>query len=202
MSEAKLQLMADFIRESVIKSGIPPSFSEILQYMGMSNSVGYRYLLTLRDRGIIEYNGRGTLAISGNDTYSAKFHQIPVVGIVTCGNPEDNREEILGYLAIPEDWIDGECFFLQTSGDSMIDVGIEPGDLVLVKRVSSARDGQIVAVLTESGTTLKRYKTDNAGKPWLLAENRNYPSQLRELHPAEITIQGLATKIIKDIRNA
>ena len=184
VSEEKLKIMADFINEFVLINGYAPSFKEILWHVGMSNSVGYRYLLILRDRGIVEYNGRGTLRVRGLKSDLKHHHRIPIVGIVTCGSPEDNREEVLGYLAIPEEWINGECFLLKASGDSMVDIGIEQGDLVLIQKATSAHDGQIVAALTENGTTLKRYKADGSGNAWLLAENRSYPKRLRELHPS------------------
>lgn len=193
--------MATFIeQEFSANNGIPPSFNEIMQYMEMSNSVCYRYLLALRDRGIIDYSGKGTMSIKALSSKVVRFHRTPIVGIVSCGPPEDNREQILGYLAIPEEWIDGECFLLQASGDSMIDIGISPGDLVLTKKATNAHDGQVVAVLTETGTTIKRYKVGDDGIPWLLAENHNYPEHMKNLYPSEITIQGIALKVIKDIK--
>lgn len=201
LNESYLQKMAEFIQQKNYETnGIPPSFNEIMQYMGMTNSVCYRYLLVLRDRGIIEYHGKGTLSVNSLNYKATKFYRTPIVGVVSCGQPEDNREEILGYLAIPEEWVDGECFLLKASGDSMIDIGISPGDYVLIKRASFARDGQIVAVLTESGTTIKRYKVQEDGTSWLLAENHNYSEQEKYLYPSEIVVQGLALKIIKDIK--
>lgn len=201
LNESHIQKMTEFIEKKYYETnGIPPSFNSIMQYMGMTSSVCYRYLLALRDRGVIEYQGRGTLAVKTYGTGVTKSHRTPVMGIVTCGKPEDNREELLGYLALPEEWIDGECFLLQASGDSMLDVGISSGDYVLIKKVSSARDGQVVAALTESGTTIKRYKEDKDGTPYLLAENRNYSKQEKKIFPSEIIIQGVAIKVIKEIK--
>lgn len=201
LDENKLLKMAEFIKNYINDhNGISPSLNTIIKHMGMNYSVGYRYLLALRDRGIIYYNGRGTLRINSPEQSIASFRRTPIIGIVTCGKPEDNREDVLGYLAIPEDWIEGDCFILQASGDSMIDIGISPGDLVLIKRTEVAYDGQVVAVLTEDGTTLKRYKENTSGVPWLLAENKEYPKNMRELHPSRICIIGQAKKVIKDIK--
>ena len=105
-----------------------------------------------------------------------------------------------GYVAIPEEWLDGDCYLLRTSGDSMIDIGIDDGDLVLIKRTQEAYDGQVVAVLTDEGTTLKRFMKRENGRPWLLAENKSYPKEKRELKPSKIEIQGIALKVIKDIK--
>ena len=82
----------------------------------------------------------------------------------------------------------------------MIDIGIDDGDLVLIKRAQEAYDGQVVAVLTDEGTTLKRFMKRENGRPWLLAENKSYPKEKRELKPSKIEIQGIALKVIKDIK--
>ena len=157
--------------------------------------------MALRDRGVIEYEGRDTLRIKNQDLYKAHTLPVPIYGSIACGEPFDSRQEPSGYLPIAEEWIDGECFLLHTMGDSMVDIGIEEGDLVLVKRTSEARDGQVIAVLTEDGTTLKRFKKDKNGIPYLLAENSDYPPERRELRPENIIVQGIALKIIKDVRH-
>ena len=201
LSEEKLVKMTEFIKNYMHdNNGEAPKFREILEYMEMSKSVGYRYLTTLRDRGVVMYNGKDTLAVEGQEAMKVPFRRLPIVGTIVCGSPEDNRQEIQGYVAIPEDWVDGDCYLLRTSGDSMIDIGIDDGDLVLIKQSTEAFDGQVVAVLTEDGTTLKRLMRRDGGRPWLLAENKSYPKERRELKPDWMEIQGVALKVIKDIR--
>ena len=176
-----------------------PKFSEILSHMQMGNSVGYRYLTVLRDRGIIEYRGRDTLRIKGQENLHSDATRTPIFGSIPCGTPDDRRQEILGYVAVPEEWIKGDCYLLRATGDSMVDVGIDDGDLVLIKRTEEAFDGQIVAVLTEDGTTLKRYRAGDS-RPYLQAENKAYPVERQRLYPNEISVQGLALKVIKELR--
>ena len=113
--------------------------------------------------------------------------------------PEEQEQHTDGYLAIPEEWVDGECFLLRAYGDSMIDLGIEQGDLILVKRKSEATDGQIVVALTEEGNTLKRIRFED-GKPVLYAENHTYTDSKRIIHPKQLSIQGIALKLIKDLK--
>ena len=201
MNEEKLNQMAEFIHRYVREhNGESPKFQEILDHMEMSKSVGYRYLTTLRDRGVVMYNGKETLAVEGQEAMKVAFRRVMICGAIPCGSPEDYRQEIQGYVAIPEDWVDGECYLLRASGDSMIGIGIDDGDLVLIKRAQEAHDGQVVAVLTEDGTTLKRLMRRDGGRPWLLAENKSYPKERRELKPDWMEIQGIALKVIKDIR--
>ena len=151
LDENKLQAMAAYITDYIHENnGESPKFAEILSYMNMSKSVGYRYLTRLNERGIITYFGKGTLAIAGQEKMKSGFRRLPILGAVICGSPEEQEQHTDGYLAIPEEWVDGECFLLRAYGDSMIDLGIEQGDLILVKRKSEATDGQIVVALTDS----------------------------------------------------
>ena len=200
MNEQKLQEMERFIRTYIAENnGESPKFSQILRHMDMNKSVGYRYLTTLRDRGVINYKGRETLSVKGQEDMKSRAKRTAIYGFIPCGAPEDYREDADGHLAIPEEWATGDCYLLRATGDSMVDIGIDSGDLVLIKVASSARDGQVVVALTEDGTTLKRYKVGADGRPWLMAENKTYPKSKRELHPNEITVQGLVMKIIKDV---
>ena len=100
MNEEKLNQMAEFIHRYVRENnGESPKFKDILEYMEMSNSVGYRYLTTLRDRGIVSYNGKDTLSVKGQERMKTAFRRLAIVGSIVCGSPEDNRQEIQGYVA-------------------------------------------------------------------------------------------------------
>ena len=79
MNEEKLQEMERFIREYIRENnGDSPKFSQILQHMGMNKSVGYRYLTTLRDRGVINYKGRETLSVKGQAEMQSNSKRTPV----------------------------------------------------------------------------------------------------------------------------
>lgn len=200
LDENKLQAMAAYITDYIHENnGESPKFAKILSYMNMSKSVGYRYLTRLNERGIITYSGKGTLAIAGQEKMKSGFRRLPILGAVICRSPEEQEQYTDGYLAIPEEWVDGECFLLRAYGDSMIDLGIEKGDLILVKRKSEATDGQIVVALTEEGNTLKRIRYED-GKPVLYAENHTYTDSKRIIHPKQLSIQGVALKLIKDLK--
>ena len=81
----------------------------------------------------------------------------------------------------------------------MIDIGIEKDDLILVKKTCTAENGEVVVALTEDGNTLKRLFWEN-GRPRLHAENRRYSPKRKDIYPSELTIQGIALKVIKSIR--
>ena len=88
---------------------------------------------------------------------------------------------------------------LEAYGDSMVDIGVDEGDLILVKKATTASDGDVIVALTEDGNTLKRLFWEN-GRPRLHAENKTYSKEKRDIYPGELVIQGIALKVIKDIR--
>lgn len=96
-----------------------------------------------------------------------------------------------------KNWCKGDCFLLRAYGDSMINIGVEKGDLILVRKTNEASDGDIVVALTENGNTLKRIFWED-GKPRLHAENKSYSPKEQNIYPKQLTIQGVALKLIKD----
>lgn len=200
MNEEKLQLMADFINSYTRTHGDVPCLSEIMSHMNMAKSTAYRYILELERRGIVTYNGKNTLDTDLRRKMKCSFRPVPIVGKIVCGSPADQEEYIDGYLPVPEEWAEGECFFLEAYGDSMTDAGIDKGDLILVRRTAVPKNGQIVVALTEEGNTLKRFFFED-GRVRLHAENRTYPPEMRDIYPEKLTVQGVAIKVIKDLGN-
>ena len=200
MDENSLQKLADYIKQYARENnGASPSLAEIMDYMCMAKATAYRYLLELRNRGIVSYKGKKTLETPMQKKMKCNFKRIPILGMVICGTPDEQEEHVTGYLAIPEEWVDGECFLLEAYGDSMIDLGIFEGDLILVKKAETAKSGEVIVALTENGNTLKRLFWEG-NKPRLHAENKNYPDDKKDIYPKELTIQGIALKVVRDIK--
>ena len=200
MNEEKLQKLAEYIKQYARENnGESPRLADIMEYMNMAKSSAYRYVLELEKRGIVSYNGKKTLESPLQQKMKCSFRRIPILGMVICGTPDEQEEHVRGYLAIPEEWVDGECFLLEAYGDSMVDIGIDDGDYVLVKKVATANSGDVIVALTENGNTLKRLFWEN-GKPRLHAENKTYPKDKIDIYPSELIIQGIALKVVKDIR--
>ncbi len=199
MDQEKVKKLTEFINQYARdNNGSSPSLSAIMEYMGMSRSTAYRYILELEKRGLVSYSGKNTLQTKLQCKMRCGFKRIPIIGQIVCGSPDEQEEHISHYLAIPEEWIEGECFLLRAYGDSMIDIGIEKGDFILVKKTCTAEDGEVVVALTEEGNTLKRLFWED-GHPRLHAENKRYKPKNRDIYPKSLTIQGVALKVIKDI---
>ena len=200
MNQEKIERLAGFINQYARdNNGSSPRLSEIMKYMSMSKSTAYRYILELEKRGLVSYCGKKTLETELQRKMRCGVKRIPIVGRIVCGSPDEQEEHVSGYLAIPEEWLDGECFLLRAYGDSMIDIGIEKDDLILVKRTETAENGEVVIALTENGNTLKRLFWEN-GKSRLHAENKTYDPKDVDIYPQTLTIQGIALKVIKNIK--
>ena len=199
MNEDKLEKLAEYIKKYARENnGDAPRLSNIMSYMNMAKATAYRYVLELEKRGVVSYNGKKTLESPLQKKMRCGFRRVPIVGMVICGTPDEQEEHVTGYLAIPEEWVDGECFLLEAYGDSMLDIGIEKGDLILVKKTNTANSGDVVVALIENETTLKRLFWED-GRPRLHAENKKYSKNKIDIYPSKLEVQGIALKVIKDI---
>ena len=99
--------------------------------------------------------------------------RVPVLGDVAAGTPILAQEHIDDYIPFDTQGRDGEYFALRVRGESMLNAGILPGDLVVVHQQPTAHNGEIVVALLEDEATVKRLSRRN-GEVWLLPENEAY----------------------------
>ena len=102
-----------------------------------------------------------------------RANQVPIVGNVAAGSPILAQECVEDYLTFDTQGLSGEHFALKVRGESMLNAGILPGDLVVVHRQQEARNGEIVVALFEDEATVKTYQRRD-GQVWLLPENPDY----------------------------
>ena len=178
----KQQQIYDFILEFTSAHGYPPSVREIGTAVGLkSPSTVHFHLKGLEEAGVIVKAEGKTRAISlpgaplGPVAEEEDPHadQIPVVGNVAAGSPILAQECIEDYLTFDTQGLSGEHFALRVRGESMLNAGILPDDLVVVHRQQEARNGEIVVALFEDEATVKTYQNRD-GHVWLLPENPDY----------------------------
>ncbi|SES77045.1 transcriptional repressor LexA [Anaerobranca gottschalkii] len=172
----------EFIQSQVRLKGYPPSVREIGLAVGLkSSSTVHAHLAKLEELGYIRRDPTKPRAIEllygQDDTIisSPGVIQVPVVGKVTAGLPILAQENIEEYFPVPENFIKGsyKTFMLSVIGDSMVNVGIFNGDLVLVQQTNHANNGDIVVALIEDEATIKRfYKEKDCIR--LQPENEHY----------------------------
>ena len=171
----KQQQIYDYIISFSAEHGYPPSVREIGAYVGLkSPSTVHFHLKGLESAGLI-HKAEGktrSITVSPSET-EAPEDKVPVVGSVAAGSPILAQECIEDYLTFDTGGRPGEYFALKVRGESMLNAGILPGDLVVVHRQPTAQHGEIVVALIDDEATVKRLSLKN-GQVWLLPENEAY----------------------------
>lgn len=163
----------DYIVTCVREQGYPPSVREIGEAVGLkSPSTVHFHLKHLEEAGVIE-KGAGKGRAITLTTPPMPRDKVPVVGNVAAGSPILAEECIEDYLTFDTGGRSEEYFALRVRGESMINAGILPGDLVVVRRQQTANSGEIVVALIEDEATVKRLALRN-GQIWLMPENDAY----------------------------
>ena len=178
-----------------------PSVNEIAKGVGIAKTTSYRYLVAMNDLGMLSYDGPSrTIVTKMISKFSDSTVPAPVVGAIPCGTPEEEEENIQEYVSLPVSLFGkGEFYILKASGDSMVDAGIEDGDLVVIRKQQEASIGDLVVALDESNAnTLKKYGGIDAAShaAILLYQNQEkYPD--KRILVKELIVQGVARLVIK-----
>ena len=201
------QKIYDYIAQALREQGYPPSVREIGEAVGLkSPSTVHFHLKHMEELGVLTKGaGKGralTLAqpMQGEMPDGAPVQEeaapaadrIPVVGSVAAGSPILAEECIEDYLTFDTGGREGEYFALRVRGESMLNAGILPDDLVVVHRQPTAHNGEIVVALLGDEATVKRLSRRN-GEVWLLPENENY----RPIDGREATLLGKVTAVVR-----
>ena len=173
-----------------------PSINEISTLVGHSKSTVHGYLKDLNESGRIVYDGT-TLETEAMRKADHAYTLAPILGSVACGAPQYEEENYEAYVALPEALSGkGEHFVLEAKGESMIEAGIAPGDYVVVRKQSTAEEGDIVVALVDNETTLKRfYRDENRKCIRLHPENKH----MADIFVEKCYIQGVARHVIKKL---
>lgn len=171
----KQQEIYDFIVRFTQDNGYPPSVREIGQAVGLkSPSTVHFHIKGLESAGVLTKAAGKTRAMTLTDEEDAAHKdRIPLVGNVAAGSPILAQECVEEYLTYDTDGLVGEHFALKVRGESMLNAGILPGDLVIVHQQENARNGEIVVALLEDEATVKTLSRKD-GHTWLLPENPAY----------------------------
>jgi repressor LexA len=120
-----------------------------------------------------------------------------VIVNIACGLPQFAEENIEEYVSLPEALFGkGPFYILRARGESMIDAGIDPGDLVVIRSQEEAKEGDIVVALIDNEATLKRFYRDKKNKRIRLhPENET----MEDIFVDNCNIQGVAVNVIKQL---
>lgn len=185
------QKIYDYIAQALREQGYPPSVREIGEAVGLkSPSTVHFHLKHLEELGVIgKQAGKGRALTL---TEAPQENQVPIVGNVAAGSPILAQECIEDYLTFDTGGRDGEYFALRVRGESMINAGILPDDLVVVHQQPAANNGEIVVALLGDEATVKRLKRQGR-EVWLLPENPAY----QPIDGREARILGKVAAVIR-----
>ncbi|WP_165172505.1 MULTISPECIES: transcriptional repressor LexA [unclassified Adlercreutzia] len=164
--QAVLSCIEDCIREK----GYGPTVREVCQTLGLSSpSTVHVHLKALEEKGYIKRDPLKSRSIAltypledeATNIITPSFGKVvdvPLVGDVAAGTPILAQENITDTITLPTDIVgDAPSFLLSVRGDSMIEIGINDGDYVVVKEQPVANNGDIVVAIVDDGATVKRF---------------------------------------------
>lgn len=165
------QAVLDCIESCIREKGYGPTVREVCTALGLSSpSTVHVHLKALEEKGLIKRDPLKSRSISlayqpdepvVQESYAGEYSNVvslPLVGDVAAGEPILAEQNITERLTLPVDIVgDAASFLLSVRGDSMVEVGINDGDYVVVKEQPTANNGDIVVAIVEDGATVKRF---------------------------------------------
>ena len=215
-----------YINKKIRSTGISPSYEEMKDSLNLKSKSGiHRLISALEERGFIRRLAHKARALevlklpetaSANDIYNSfspsvikgglhvdneknNTSEIPVLGKIAAGTPIEAIQSEVSRIAIPEELRkNGEHFGLKVSGDSMIEAGINDGDTVIVKKATTANNGQIVvALIDDHEAMLKRIR--KKGKIIAL-ESANKKYETKIFGPDRVKVQGVLVSLYRNFQ--
>ncbi|MCI7332392.1 MAG: transcriptional repressor LexA [Mollicutes bacterium] len=166
----KQEIILTNIKKFMAEKGYAPTIRELCKICNLnSTATMFVHLKNLTKKGYINQTESKfrTIELNVPNEYAIKDEEVvsvPLLGKVAAGNPIEAIENPNEYFSLPKEFVpkNHEVFTLEVNGESMINVGIFDGDIVIVKKQSNANNGEIVVAMTdENEVTLKRfYKED------------------------------------------
>ena len=183
---------------NIKNEGYAPSVRDICNALGMkSTSTVHTYLARLEEKGVIQKSAGKSRTIRVDDATADKGStvRVPILGKVAAGMPILAVENYDGYIDFPRPSSrnnSNDLFALRVQGESMIEIGIMDGDLIVVEKASTANDGDIVVALVEDEATVKTFYRET-GRFRLQPEN----STMEPIYATELIILG---KVVASMR--
>jgi len=205
---ARQEQILNLIKEAIDNTGFPPTRAEIAKELGFrSANAAEEHLQALARKGAIEISpgtSRGIRLVGSADDSApapsvpaALLMSLPLVGRVAAGSPILAQEHVeTTYSVDPAMFSAKPDFLLKVKGWSMRDAGICDGDFLAVKKVDSAKNGQIVVARIGDEVTVKRYRKSGSTIE-LLPENPDFSVITVDPQSDEFALEGLAVGLLR-----
>lgn len=206
---ARQQEILDLIRDQIAQFGRPPTRAEIARQLGFrSANAAEDHLQALAKKNVIALDASTSRGIRLLGEYAEgfeetagkaieQFMQLPLIGRVAAGSPILAQEHVEKQIPVdPSLFPDKPDYLLKVRGMSMKDIGIMDGDLLAVKKASTARAGQVVVARVNDDVTVKRF-FQKGHVVELQAENSDFAPIEVDLRTETFAIEGLAVGLIR-----
>lgn len=190
MSAQEFKKRVENVQQFLKDQGRMPSYSEMCElFLVKSKQAVARVVDKMIEHGLVEKDDTGQLIPKGIKGGAR------MLGTVQAGFPSPAEEELADVISMDDFLIANQTatFLLKVSGDSMIDAGIQEGDLVLVERGKQPKKGDIVVAEVDHEWTMKYFENRN-GKTVLIPANKNYPIIEPE---QELVLAGVVTAVVR-----
>jgi len=194
---ARQKEVLSFISGYIKKHSYSPTVREIADHYSISVKGAHDHITALRRKGFLKQTSKRprTLGlIHTKQDNSSEMIRIPLLGSVAAGIPIQVEENFNGEIAFHRSMLkkNKEHFALLVKGDSMSGAGIQDGDVAVIEKQETARNGEIVAVIVEEAAALKRFYKENS-RIKLQSENPDYPPRYSQ----DVRILGRLVTIIR-----
>ena len=224
LTKKQLDLL-EFIHKRMQRDGVPPSFDEMKDALDLRSKSGIHRLITaLEERGFIRrlaHRARALEIVKLPEALEAKGFtpqvidggrpdsippaaqavdnsavDLPIMGRIAAGVPIAAISHEAGRVSVPQGMVGrGEHYALEVKGDSMIEMGINDGDVVVIRETTVADDGDVVVALVEDQeATLKTFRRQGSSIA-LEAANPAYPTRI--LPADKVKVQGRLVGLIR-----
>ncbi|MBQ3024831.1 MAG: repressor LexA [Spirochaetaceae bacterium] len=191
-----LQFISDYIENN----SFPPTVRETAAHFSVSIKAIQDHFTALSKKGYLfkdEKRSRSLKVLGNVNKKTREGYKIPVLGSVAAGKPifcEENYEDTI-YLSEPFIKPGNSYFALHVRGTSMINAGINDGDLAIIKQQSTANDGDIIVAIIDDSVTLKRFYKEST-RIRLQAENPEF----NPIYSQDVKVLGKLSHIIREYK--
>lgn len=195
----------EFIRSQIRAEGRAPTIRELGSKFGISSTNGVRdHINALIRKGYLQKDNMLSRGIRLVERISSEVRGLPLVGSAPAGTPITAIENFEGEVSVDKSFVSsGDAFTLRVVGDSMQDAGIHNGDLVIVKKQSSANEGDIIVAVVDDEATVKRLRYSNRdGKRviCLQPENPDYQPIYVDPDQQSFYIAGVVEALMRKLK--
>lgn len=195
-----MKRILEYVTEYYLNYSSTPSTTQIASEVGIARGTAYKYLVAMDEKGMLKYQD-GDIVTASMEKIATDREEVSALGQIACGEPALEEENLLFKTSLPTAVFGkGPFYILYAKGDSMVDAGIDEGDILVIRKNVEPHIGDIIVALDENNeNTLKCYGgiDGQTGKARLEYQNKAVYGD-KVILVNELVCQGVLSHIIKE----